>query len=137
MSDEVIISPKRPPPHRKDWRLYDRGRVLGYPAEKYLSKYGHVVITAVEVAEDDHRESVGPEFHISVTKFGERLPADEIPQILKLFDMEGADEDNHVPGGKARNFWKPVAEKFSGFVCPCKQNEPAVIESDYVWRPAP
>jgi len=131
---EVIIKPKRPPTHRKDWRLYDHVVNLGYPGERYISKYGHAVITAVEVAEDDHRESLGPEYHISVSKNGERIPADEVPLILKLFDMEGSDEDNHVPGGKARNFWKPVANKYSEFVCSCKENETAIIEGDYVWR---
>lgn len=134
--DEVVIKPKRPPTYRKDWRMHDRLRILGYPAERYISKHGHVVISAVEVAADDHRESLGPEYHISVSKNGQRLDADEIPIIFSLFDMQGSDEDNHVPG-IARNFWKPVADRFAGFVCPCKENEKAIIEGDYVWRPAP
>jgi hypothetical protein len=50
--------------------------------------------------------------------------------------MQDSDEDNHVPGGFVRNFWKPVAEKLIGHVCPCKDNEPEMAENkgDFVWR---
>lgn len=138
---DVIIAPKRPALDAEsgEWSLYDHPRVLGYPAERWISRGGYVVISAVEVVTDDgHRESIGPEYHISVSRHGGRVSADEVPKLLRLFGMEGADEDNHGgPAAIARHFWLPVSEKFAGFVCPCKGEEKAVTEGDYVWRPAP
>lgn len=58
----------------------------------------------------------------------------EMPTLLRTFQMEGADEDNHVPGG-ARNYWLPVAAQYAGYVCPCKGKEVAITEGDFVWRP--
>lgn len=132
---EVIIQPKRP--NSTDWKLLNHMRMyMGFPAERYLSKHGHIAITAVETPQDDHNEDLGPEYHVSISKYGGRVPADEIPELLKTFDMEGADEDNHT-GGIARHFWKPVAEKYHGYVCACKETETAITEGDYVWRPKP
>ena len=33
------------------------------------------------------------------------------------FGVEGALEDNHVPGGLVRNFWRPVADHLEGREC--------------------
>jgi hypothetical protein len=43
---------------------------------------------------------------------------------------------NHVPSGRVRNFWRPVADHLSGYECPCVADEPAIREDkgDYVWR---
>lgn len=48
----------------------------------------------------------------------------------------GWEEDNHVPYGIARNFWRPLAENLVGIECKCKEEEPAIVEDkgDYVWR---
>lgn len=132
--EEVVIQPKRP--SSPDWRMLDRIRVhMGFPAERWVSRFGHVAVTAVETPVDNHTENLGPEYHVSISKAGGRVSADEVPELLRVWDMEGADEDNHVPGGIARHFWKVVAAKYAGFVCPCKQTEHAITEGDYVWRP--
>lgn len=51
--------------------------------------------------------------------------------------LEGAEEDNHVPHGKVRNFWRPVAELLVGKECECKAEEPVIREDkgDFIWRP--
>ncbi len=127
---EVIIQPKRP--NSKDWKLYDLTRVYaGFPAERWTSCFGHIAVTGVETPEV---EKLGPEYHVSISKNGGRVSADEVPALLKLFDMEAADEDNHT-GGIARHFWMPVSEKLHGYVCPCKDTEHAITEGDFVWRP--
>jgi len=59
--------------------------------------------------------------------------------MIRQFDAEGAEEDNHVPYGFVRNFWLPVNQSLIGFECPCKATEPVMKENkgDYIWRPAP
>ncbi|MDP1931865.1 MAG: hypothetical protein Q8L60_10440 [Gammaproteobacteria bacterium] len=130
MSIQSVIPPMRP--DSPDWELLDLRNLHGYPAERWISKFGHVAITAVEVVENS---GLGPEYHVSISKNGGRVSADEVPGLLKLFGMEGSDEDNHVPGAIARNFWMPVDESKRGYVCPCKETETVVIEGDYEWRP--
>lgn len=132
-AEHFVIQPKRPT--SPDWRFFDMMQNAGYPAERWISRFGHVAITAVEVVDPEPgQEQLGPEYHVSFSKNGGRVPADEMPALLKLFDMEDADEDNHVESAVARNYWKPVAEKLHGYVCPCKKDEPAIIEGDYTWR---
>ena len=37
-------------------------------------------------------------------------------ELKQETETERADrEDNHVPGGFVRNFWRPVADRFSGY----------------------
>lgn len=101
------------------------------------------VISAVEVAHDPGQPSKGPEYHLSVSRclpFGVvRCSSQEAKQVLADFGLEGAEEDNHVPSGKVRNFWRPVAEHLVGLECPCKADEPAIVEDkgDYTWRGVP
>ncbi|AHC47973.1 hypothetical protein AX27061_3513 [Achromobacter xylosoxidans NBRC 15126 = ATCC 27061] len=56
--------------------------------------------------------------------------------MLDEFDLIDANEDNHVPSGRVRNFWRPVADRWAGYECPCQENEPAMREDkgDFVWR---
>ena len=104
---------------------------------------GHAlyVLSAVEVAVDTDQVSRGPEYHISVTKqrpFGHpsRCSAEEGQWILRQFgNLDGWEEDNHVPNGKARNYWRAVAENMVGRECACKQTEHVVVEGDYEHRP--
>lgn len=112
--------------------MLDRIRVLGFPAERWVTPLGHVAVTAVEVVPNDGGENLGPEYHVSISFRGGRVPSEDVPLLLKLCDMEG--EDNHV-GGVARNFWKPVAGELAGYICPCKDTEHAITEGDFVWRP--
>ena len=66
------------------------------------------VISAVEVA--SHAPGLEPicTYHVSMSKNGKyRATPEETRFVLKAFGMEDASEDNHVPGGIARNFWRP------------------------------
>lgn len=111
---------------------------LGYEAKAWFHRAsGLCVISAVEVAKDADGIDRGPEYHISISKNGrKRCTRQEAMQVLKQFALEGAEEDNHVPYGIVRNFWRPVAENLVGLECACKEEEPAIIEDkgDYVWR---
>ena len=111
---------------------------LGYAAESwYHPATGLCVISAVEVAKDADGIDRGPEYHISISKHGqERCSSFEAAAVLDEFACHGAEEDNHVPHGIVRNFWRPVADRFVGLECACKDSEPAIVEDkgDYVWR---
>lgn len=114
---------------------------LGFDAETWFHPVSRLcVISAVEVAQDGDGIERGPEYHISISKDTptgpKRCSGYEAREVLKQFGMEGAEEDNHVPGGRVRNFWKPVAENLIGLECACKADEPAIVEDkgDYVWR---
>lgn len=136
-----VISPKRPivagwtelaPPPQ--WVT------LGYEGLRFAhAGTGLCVISAVEVAKDKDGIDRGPEYHISISKGGRsRCSGREAQEVLRQFGLDGAEEDNHVPHGIVRNFWRPVADRFVGLECACKESEPAIVEDrgDYVWRPA-
>ena len=135
---ESIIKPKSP----KGSGWVDGGPTpshvtLGYEGRCWLyPEQGFTVISAVEVAKDPQDIDKGPEYHVSISRNRQRCTRNEARFVLKAFGMEDADEDNHVPGGFVRNFWMPVAENLVGHVCPCKDDEPAMVEDkgDFVWR---
>lgn len=110
---------------------------LGFPYEIWMHRAsGLGVISALEVAVDPGQPSLGPEWHLSVSRGGERCTSADAQWMLAQFDLTDAKEDNHVPSGKVRNFWRPVADSLSGIECKCVDDEPAVREDkgDYVWR---
>lgn len=134
-----IIKPKRPvisgwvqEPAPPGWVS------LGYECESWYHPASRLcVFSAVEVAKDADNIDRGPEYHISISKDGRRrCTRSEAIQVLKQFNLDGAEEDNHVPYGIVRNFWRPVAENLVGLECACKKDEPAIVEDkgDYVWR---
>lgn len=136
---ENIIKPKQP--KGAGWqfiRPYDESENFGYGGEVWRYPQQRLqVITAVEVASHAENIELGPEYHVSASKYpNQRCTRNEARFVLKAFDMLDADEDNHVPGGFVRNFWLPVAEKYRGFVCPCKDTETAFKENkgDFIWR---
>lgn len=115
---------------------------MGYAAEtwRFLPR-GLCVISAVEVAATEPgSEPLGPEYHLSVTRHvrgkAARCSSADARWVLTQFDLTDADEDNHTPHGLARHFWRPVADHLSGIQCPCKDDEPAIVEDkgDYIWR---
>lgn len=140
-----IIQPLRPTgPGWTD--CGDAAFTLGYPCHRwYHEKTKLQVLSAVEVARDADGIDRGPEYHISITTvdFERRNPGpkrcsfQDSKWALKQFGLEGAEEDNHVPGGVARNWWRTVAEPLIGLECACKADEPAIREDkgDFVWRP--
>ena len=97
------------------------------------------VISAVEFIDDGKVD--GPEYHLSISRQHRtlgtrRCSSTEARWVLVQFGVEGALEDNHVPGGKVRNFWVPVATNLIGRECICVADENAIREDkgDFVWR---
>lgn len=138
----AIIQPKRPNP-ANGWKLMPtplQWVTMGYDAEAWLHESGLYVISAVEVASDQGDIDKGPEYHVSIsmtTRHGPaRCDSNAAAFVIKAFGMDGAEEDNHVPNGKVRNFWRPVAENLIGHECHCKGEEPAIREDkgDFIWR---
>lgn len=124
------------------WEDLGDYRVLGWPARRWWhAKASLLVMSAVEVASDKDGIDRGPEYHISVSKQHvagpRRCSSEEGTWVLQQFGLQGAEEDNHVPGGVVRNYWRTVAEPMIGLECACKADEPAIVEDkgDFVWRP--
>jgi|ERR1700680_2729493 len=119
----------------------DKRWTMGYPARAFYHAETEIaVISAVEVANDGKIDK-GPEYHVSIsrkTAVGpKRCDSNQAQWVLGQFGMAGAEEDNHVPNGVVRNFWRPVATGLVGLECECKAEEPAIREDkgDFVWRP--
>ena len=130
-------------PKGEGWRELpcDKRYSMGYPARTfYHAKSSIAVISAVEVASDGKIDK-GPEYHISISQQAmgrpSRCDSNQAKWVLEQFGLAGAEEDNHVPNGVVRNFWRPVATGFIGLECECKAEEPAIKENkgDFIWRP--
>jgi hypothetical protein len=147
-----IIQPLRP--SGADWRgpfVVSLGVSDGYPCQMWeydvRSGFSFRVLSAVEVATDKDGKSNGPEYHLSMSRQSfnfngtpmgpRRCSSVDAAWILEQFRLDGAEEDNHVEGGIARNFWRPVAEPLIGRDCECKSSEPRIIENrgDFIIRP--
>lgn len=130
-----FVQPKQP--KGTGWVQEDASALnSSYPLQAWAHESGIFCLSAVEVADEEGQPKLGPEYHLSISKFGNRCTSAEAAFALHAFDLEDAKEDNHVPNGKVRNFWRPVADHLSGYECPCKDEEPAIVEDkgDYVWR---
>lgn len=134
---ESIIAPRRP--FKPGWRLVPV-RVPTVPARHEVWAHdgaGLGVISAVEVAsEAPGLPPLGPAYHLSVSAFGKRCSSADALWMLSEFGLLDAKEDNHVPSGKVRHFWRYVADNLSGYECRCIETEPAIREDkgDFVWR---
>ena len=134
-----IINPLRP--KSPDWKQYIVPFRAEFPLERWMHVSGINVLSAVEVMSDEDK---GPEYHLSITFYNprtkqvERCDSNAARWVVSEFGMDGAEEDNHVPSGKARHFWRTVREDLIGQECKCKAFEPAIVEDkgDYVWRVA-
>lgn len=104
---------------------------------KYKEQFA--VISAVEMAEAEGPSSpLELHYHVSISGPNQtRVDSNDVRWVLGQFGMDGAEEDNHVPYGFVRNFWRPVNENRIGIECACKEDEPAIRENkgDFVWRP--
>ena len=79
-----------------------------------------------------HPGDSGLQWHISVTRRGERPTATDVLKALRAFGLVGAEEDNHHPGA-ARHFWL-VVDPARRVTCDCKEDEVTVREPDgYTW----
>ena len=139
-----IIQPKRPTAQgwTRDtwWQCPPSLAALGYPVEAWEhARSGLFCMSAVEVASEPGKPELGPEYHLSISRMGERCSSAEALFAMAAFDLLDAKEDNHVPNGKVRNFWRPVADNLSGYECPCVETEPTIREDkgDFVWRGVP
>jgi len=99
------------------------------------------VISAVEFIDDGKVD--GPEYHVSISRQHRtlgtrRCSSNDARWVLKQFGIEEATEDNHVPHGLVRNFWRPVADPMVGRECLCVEGENAIKEDrgDFIWRAA-
>jgi hypothetical protein len=120
----------------------DLERIAG--AELWFNESHMVLVcSAVEsiAGEDDKARA---EYHLSVSRRVRdrsevyRCDMDTARWAIRQFGFDGAEEDNHVPHGKVRNFFRPFAWNAVGQACICKASEPKIIEDkgDYVWRDA-
>lgn len=100
---------------------------------RYLSPLGIRVISSVHIVENVDGGGVSPHYHISISDNGNRCPQWAAIQVLSQFDASDFEEDNHAPRKIIRSFWKPVMGKAGE--CPCKDEEPPIIDGDYTWRP--
>lgn len=110
---------------------------LGYPVVPWEHMAsGLFALSAVEVTSEPDKPTIGPEYHLSVSNYGARCTASDALFALNAFGLSDAKEDNHVPSGRVRNFWRPVADNLSGYECPCVNDEPTIREDngDFVWR---
>lgn len=138
---DSVIQPKRPIVqnwrYATWWECPPQLAKLGYPVEAWEHpSSGLFCLSALEVASEPGKSALGPEYHLSVSMNGQRCTAADAAFALASFGLEDAKEDNHVPNGRVRNFWRPVADSLSGYECPCVDAEPAVREDkgDFVWR---
>lgn len=142
MSAPSIVQPLSP--NGAGWvelQVPESVRAFGYATRAFAHREGFRALSAVEVAADKDGIDRGPEYHLSFSKevagFKVRCDTNETVWLLREFRLEGAEEDNHVPHGFVRNFWRAVAEPLIGMECACKEDEPAIRENegDFVWRP--
>jgi len=148
VESQLIIKPLRPRGHGwvqwpADTSAWD---AKPYAIERWYNRGQETqVFSAVEVILPEGARETRPEYHVSVSglKHGAaenyRCSDSRARWVLKEFGLDGWFEDNHVPHGLVRNFWRPVADPLVGDVCSCVESEPAVREmkGDYVWRDAP
>lgn len=148
-TDELLIV-KPLVPRGRGWVQW----VFEYPAGHYVTPYAierwyhrgqeTQVLSAIEVVPNAVETDVRPEYHLSVSGVkwmatkNYRCSDSRARWVLKEFGLEGFFEDNHVPGGLVRNYWRPVADSLVGQVCPCVDEEPTMreMQGDYVWRGA-
>ena len=128
-----ILPPKKP--NNNNWQLrYDMSRYVdGFECYSYQHRDGFVVMSGLEVMSHAGFYTNEPFYHVSITYFGQRCSNSAAKKMMRDFDMQDAEQDNHFPG-KARHFWLPVSDKLKGVPCPCKSNH-SQHEGDYSYQP--
>lgn len=140
---QPILLPKRPV--RAGWAQWPVASAelerRAYVIERWYNRAHEVqVLSSIEVVSGEGPDR--PEYHVSIS--GLRWQSDRIHRcseslarwVLQQFDFTDYAQDNHVPNGLVRNYWRPVAENKSP-ICHCTESEPKIVEDkgDYVWRP--
>jgi len=142
MSEQSIIKPRMPLGAQgwrtaRAWQCPPQLASLGYLVEAWEHpESGLFCLSAVEVASEPGKPDIGPEYHLSISLNGQRCSTADALFALAAFGLTDAKEDNHVPSGRVRNFWRPVADHLSGYECACVENEPTIREDkgDFIWR---
>lgn len=142
-SDGITSLVSLPRPHDRRWietpnaqqlmGMQTPMRAYSYPPENIF------VMIAIEYINDGRVD--GPEYHLSISHpvspgVTRRCDRNAARWVLRQFGLEGAKEDNHVPGGQVRNYWMSVAQPMVGRDCLCIETENAIVEDkgDYTWR---
>lgn len=144
----LIVHPLRPAGGGwVQWPWYQpAGYARPYAIERWYNRGQEVqAVSAIEIVLPEGAKEGRPEYHISVSGLAHgaerpyRCSDSRARWVLKQFGLEGWFEDNHVPHGVVRNWWRPVAEPKVGEICACVESEPTMREmkGDYVWRGAP
>lgn len=118
-----VMQPLRP---RKGshWLLAWRRRLeLAFaeqlPEAEMWTRSGVRVLSNIELAQLPDGAGVGPQWHVSISRYPNRADKRDVERALRDFGMVGAEEDNHEPG-TARHFWLPVdaEHRMFGKRCP-------------------
>lgn len=148
MNTPLIVHPFRPLSERgwEEWQVVtSHWEKQPYAIARWYNRANEVsVISSIEMVEESYGKPPRPEYHISVSGLAYvgveiyRCSEQRAQWVLKKFGAENFTQDNHVPNGKVRNYWRPVADPLAGQSCPCIEVEPAVKEmkGDYIWRDA-
>lgn len=103
-------------------------------AETHAWQLGHIcVLTSAERVE--YRGKIVAHNHLSVSVILDRRPTNrEIEMVRHDFDMEDAEEDNHLPG-RIRNLFLPLhLPRGTVGICDCKADEEQMVEPDgFTW----
>lgn len=100
------------------------GRASGF---KWENSMGVIAISSIHLIDGK------PQYHVSFSHAGWRIPFQWMEALLRQWRAESFEEDNHVPNGQVRNFWKPFDPEAKE--CRCKDEEPPHEEvGGYVWR---
>jgi hypothetical protein len=146
MTLPLIVQPLRPKSRSwtnvTDWPMNPELRARAYAIERWYNRAHEVqVISSIEVVSGEGERR--PEYHVSVSALPWRGSPKRCSEslarwVLREFDFTDYAQDNHVPSGIVRNYWRPVAQNISP-VCHCIDTEPRIIEDrgDYIWRAAP
>jgi hypothetical protein len=113
------------------------------PPGPYFSLYhvyrgcgGLLVTSAIHLIEDTGIIGAEPEptWGLGISYRGDRAGDRQVRRALELFDMIGAEEDNHNPS-ISRHYWLPVREELRDRECHCK-GERTIVEPDgFEWQP--
>ena len=96
----------------------------------------YVAISSLKIAVyPDGSGETGLQWHVSISRRGQRVPDAEMGPLRRMFfgaDADQAEEDNHHPG-VARHLWMPV-DPGRRVDCECKVTEAVIVEPDgYTW----
>ncbi len=125
----------------RPWANYTRERPMavhspsGEVIEQMLAwRRGRLLVTS-SVDEMEFHGELRWQWLLAISAGGWRATDEECARVLRDFDMEGAEEDNHFPG-RVRSFFR-LCDTRPGdpSQCECKETEETVVEPDgFRWQ---